>query len=235
MRIALKSQSRKVGVLTSSSCVVHAIRVEGTIGLKVAQCASTPGFKYLAGGSELFLAGTRSLMERQNVNSQEEKLHNSEDVSVNTTTTNNNNNNKPLRPQSLMVVGDTFVDVLCGPLGGMPGWGDAIVSPDPIRAVPGGCSLNVACNYVRMCGRESASLYTGIGSDAFGDIPKAHLRKIGVKVEEAESEDKAAPTGVCVVLTGPDDRSLVFHSGMFLRFCVNARTSSVDLSVCPYV
>ena len=118
----------------------------------------------------------------------------------------------------ILVVGDTFVDVAAGPLSEMPPWGHAVVSPDPIRALPGGCALNVASSLSRLCSGRTAALYSGIGNDAFGAIPRRHLNQLGVQLHAASCDDPDAPTGVCMVVSGPHDRSLIFHSGIADRF-----------------
>lgn len=130
---------------------------------------------------------------------------------------------------SVLVVGDTFVDVLAGPLQNMPEWGHAVVSPAPIRALPGGCALNVASSLARL--NVQTVLYSGIGNDAFGAIPRAHLSKMGVTLAEAQCADPAAPTGVCVVISGTQDRSLVFHSGISDLFDADSLTEEVLLAL----
>ena len=116
----------------------------------------------------------------------------------------------------VLVVGDTFVDVLAGPIAQLPAWGHAVASSKPIEVLPGGCALNVASSLARL--RGCAALYSGIGRDAFGDIPRNHLARLGVTLHEAHCADPAAPTGVCLALSGPEDRSLVFHSGVADQF-----------------
>ena len=134
---------------------------------------------------------------------------------------------------SVLVVGDTFVDVLAGPLDDMPEWGHAVVSPAPIRALPGGCALNVASSLARLNVRTV--LYSGIGNDAFGAIPRAHLSKMGVTLAEAQCSDPAAPTGVCMVISGTKDRSLVFHSGISDLFNADSLTEEVLQGLQPGV
>ena len=69
---------------------------------------------------------------------------------------------------TVLVVGDSFVDVLAGPLPNLPTFGTNTVSPEPIAALPGGSALNVACNLQRL--RGGTALFTGVGRDAFGEI-----------------------------------------------------------------
>ena len=132
-------------------------------------------------------------------------------------------------PSSVLVVGDTFVDVIAGPLHDMPEWGHAVVSPAPRRALPGGCALNVASSLAQL--NVQTVLYSGIGTDAFGAISRAHLSKMGVTLVEAQCLDPTAPTGVCMVISGTRDRSLVFHSGISDLFDADSLTEEALLAL----
>ena len=114
--------------------------------------------------------------------------------------------------RTILVVGDSFCDVNAGPLTSLPQWGINTVSPAPILAQPGGAALNVASWLQRL--RGDACLFSGIGSDQFGDMLRRHLEKIGVRLLEAKSADAALPTGVCMVLSGPEDRAFCSHFGV---------------------
>ena len=113
--------------------------------------------------------------------------------------------------RTVLVVGDSFCDVLAGPLASLPKWGVNVVSPSPILAQPGGAALNVACGLARL--RGNTTLFSGIGRDAFGDLLRAHLSQVGVQLIEAGG-DTSQPTGVCMVLSGPDDRAFCSHFGV---------------------
>jgi sugar/nucleoside kinase (ribokinase family) len=114
--------------------------------------------------------------------------------------------------RTILVVGDAFCDVNAGPLTTLPRWGTNTVSPEPILAHPGGAALNVASWLQRLRGGNVA-LFTGIGRDAFGDLLRLHLSSFGVRLLEAAS-DSTAPTGVCMVLSGPEDRAFCSHFGV---------------------
>eukprot|EP00937_MAST-01D_sp_MAST-1D-sp2_P002929 g2929.t1 len=115
--------------------------------------------------------------------------------------------------KGVLVVGDSFVDVLAGPLPRLPSLGTNVISPKPIAALPGGAALNVAANLRRLRGDVEVSLFTGLGSDAFGEIPRAHCAALGVRLLEAEV-DQCLPTGVCLVLSGSTDRAFCSHFGV---------------------
>jgi sugar/nucleoside kinase (ribokinase family) len=136
------------------------------------------------------------------------------------------------RPR-VLVVGDTFVDVLAGPLPSIPAWGGAVVSPNPIQAVAGGCGHNVAAALVRLGGRGSAALYSGVGRDAFGQLSLRHMQEVGVPLLAAPCTDEDAPTGVCIALGGAHDRTLVFHSGISDLFDGEALTEERLRSMLP--
>ena len=107
-------------------------------------------------------------------------------------------------PGTILVVGDSFCDVNAGPLPQLPMWGVNTVSPEPILAQPGGAALNVASWLQRL--RGDTALYSGIGHDAFGDMLRHHCGSVGVRLMEAAA-DATQPTGVCMVLSGPEDRA----------------------------
>ena len=115
------------------------------------------------------------------------------------------------KQRSVLVVGDSFCDVNAGPLASLPTWGRNTISPKPILAQPGGAALNVASWLQRL--RGDTALFSGIGRDQFGDMLRRHLTRLGVKLVEAAS-DANAPTGVCMVLSGPEDRAFCSHFGV---------------------
>lgn len=112
---------------------------------------------------------------------------------------------------TILVVGDAFCDVNAGPLQQLPAWGTNTVSPEPILAHPGGAALNVASWLQRL--RGDSSLFSGIGCDAFGGILRSHCALLGVRLMEATA-DVRQPTGVCMVLSGPEDRAFCSHFGV---------------------
>ena len=121
--------------------------------------------------------------------------------------------------RDILVIGDAFCDVNAGPLPKLPQWGVNVVSPQPICAMPGGAALNVASWLQRL--RGGVTLYTGIGHDAFGDMLRQHCTKFGLRLIEAPS-DARQPTGVCMVLAGPDDRAFCSHFGISDTFDASA-------------
>ena len=126
----------------------------------------------------------------------------------------------PPPPHRILVVGDAFVDVHAGPLADLPTWGTNTVSPEPIAAMPGGAALNVASWLQRLLG-GGVVLYTGIGRDSFGDLLRAHCAALGLELWEAAAE-AGAPTGVCMVLSGREDRAFCSHFGVSDTFDAEA-------------
>ena len=112
---------------------------------------------------------------------------------------------------TVLVVGDSFVDVHAGPIDALPSWGTNTVSPSPIVALPGGAALNVASGLHRL--RGNTVLFSGIGRDPFGDVLRSHCTRLGLRLWEATA-DETAPTGVCMVLSGPQDRAFCSHFGI---------------------
>ncbi|MFL6162408.1 MAG: carbohydrate kinase family protein [Jatrophihabitantaceae bacterium] len=108
---------------------------------------------------------------------------------------------------SVVCLGDVMVDVLArlpGPL--------AIGSdtPAPVALRPGGSAANTAC-WLSSLGVPV--LFVGrVGDDPFGRDAIAALRSAGVR--RRVSVDPRAPTGVCIVLIGPDgERTMVPSAG----------------------
>ena len=126
---------------------------------------------------------------------------------------------------SVIVVGDSFVDVHAGPLQSLPIWGTNTISPSPIAALPGGAALNVASGLQRLC-CSGVVLFSGIGRDAFGDLLRAHCARIGLYLREAAAE-ASQPTGVCMVLSGPEDRAFCSHFGVSDTFDAAELTDDV--------
>ena len=118
--------------------------------------------------------------------------------------------------RSMLVVGDAFADVIAGPLSNLPMWGRNTVSPGAIEAQPGGAAVNVASGL--HCLRGDTYLFTGIGHDAFGDMLRRHCSRIGLQLLEAACSDTAQPTGVCLVLSSPEDRAFCSHFGISDQF-----------------
>lgn len=113
-----------------------------------------------------------------------------------------------IRPDGRVVcLGDVLVDVAALLPGPLVLGSD---TPAPVSCRPGGSAANTAA-WLAHLGVPCA--FAGrVGDDAFGRDAVAELRAHGV--QSFVSVDPAAPTGVCLVLVGPDgERTMVPSAG----------------------
>lgn len=106
------------------------------------------------------------------------------------------------------VLGDAFCDIVAGPLTAMPRWGSDLECPH-ISQLAGGSALNVAVHLGALCASNESrtcSFHGLVGNDPFGGFLRQRLAEVGVSDEMESSE---AGTGVCIVLSGLDDRGFV--------------------------
>ncbi|DBA04647.1 TPA: hypothetical protein N0F65_012230 [Lagenidium giganteum] len=123
------------------------------------------------------------------------------------------------------VIGDSFVDVVAGTLAPeqLPKWGGDVECSLPIEMQPGGSALNTATHLANIARlhpthRLQVELHTVVGTDAFADVLKHHLSSHGIRLSSPGL--KNVPTGVCIVLSGVEDRSFVTHYGAVRKFAV---------------
>ncbi|TYZ64716.1 hypothetical protein PybrP1_011070 [[Pythium] brassicae (nom. inval.)] len=123
------------------------------------------------------------------------------------------------------VLGDSFVDVVAGTLAPeqLPKWGGDVECSRPIQLQPGGSALNTATHIGKLAlGHPhhtlTVELHTVIGTDAFAPVIQAHLTAHSVALSSPVLE--GVPTGVCIVLSGTQDRSFITHYGAAREFSV---------------
>ena len=110
------------------------------------------------------------------------------------------------------VLGDAFCDIVAGPLTAMPRWGADLECPH-ISQLAGGSALNVSVHLGALCASNESrtcSFHGLVGRDPFGAFLRQRLAEVGVSDEMESSE---AGTGVCIVLSGQDDRGFVTQVG----------------------
>lgn len=119
----------------------------------------------------------------------------------------------------IICVGDAMIDILASLPGPLAVGSD---TPAPVRFSPGGGAANTA-SWLAEAG--APTIYLGrVGADGFGRDVVESLRRCGVQV--LVSVDDAVPTGVCLVLIGPDgERTMIPSAG------ANDRLSLDDVSV----
>jgi ribokinase len=106
----------------------------------------------------------------------------------------------------VVCVGDLMVDVLARLPGPLAPGSD---TPAPITFAGGGAAANVAAWLVTA--GATATFAGGVGDDAFGRQAVDELHAAGVRT--AVTIDAARPTGVCLVLIGPDGERTMIPSG----------------------
>ncbi|EKX40257.1 hypothetical protein GUITHDRAFT_56891, partial [Guillardia theta CCMP2712] len=114
----------------------------------------------------------------------------------------------------ICVIGDAFVDILACPLDRMPSWGSDVDCPS-ISQHPGGSALNVAIHLGELLRGtpHTCSFYGLVGDDEFGRFLRSKLADSNVEDRTQSSGDSEASTGVCIVLSGSNDRGFVTHVG----------------------
>jgi len=136
------------------------------------------------------------------------------------------------------IIGDSFADILVGPLQALPQWGQDILSEKPFEIMAGGSALNTAVQMSALKGlvfpsqgnKKGASfdkfkntqitLHTGIAADYFGTLLLSRLHQTGVKASLSKLQ-KGDNTGACLVLTGASDRAFVTHRGVVSTLCLD--------------
>ncbi|KAL3662673.1 hypothetical protein V7S43_012516 [Phytophthora oleae] len=133
------------------------------------------------------------------------------------------------------VLGDAFVDVVAGTLapGQLPQWGGDVECSRPIQLQPGGSAVNTATHLANLSSRNPkhelhVTLHTAVGNDSFADVLKAHLAERNVILSSPTLVD--APTGVCIVLSGANDRSFITHYGAARKFIIEHIDDKMVLS-----
>uniref|UniRef100_A0AAV1UJ68 Adenosine kinase n=1 Tax=Peronospora matthiolae TaxID=2874970 RepID=A0AAV1UJ68_9STRA len=133
------------------------------------------------------------------------------------------------------VLGDAFVDVVAGTLAPdqLPQWGSDVECSRPIQLHAGGSALNAA-TYLADLSRCNpnhelhVALHTAVGEDPFADMLKSHLAEHKVVLSSPALEN--VPTGVCIVLSGADDRSFITHYGAARIFSIEHIDETMVLS-----
>lgn len=107
----------------------------------------------------------------------------------------------------MVCVGHVMLDVVAMLPGPLAAGSD---TPAPVVLRPGGSAANTAAWIVRAGGR---SRFVGrVGDDEFGRRARTDLRTAGVDAQVGV--DRHEPTGVCIVLVGPDgERTMVPSAG----------------------
>lgn len=129
----------------------------------------------------------------------------------------------------IAIVGDSFVDIGAGSIDHVPNWGEDVATSAPIALSPGGSALNT-CIHLQSLLRTSPSstdnhiisFYSAIGQDHYRDFICNFLnQEHGLELSHVAILPHQ-PTGVCIVLSGKDDRCFVTHYGATRAFNIQA-------------
>jgi sugar/nucleoside kinase (ribokinase family) len=130
------------------------------------------------------------------------------------------------------ILGDSFVDVVAGTLSAdqLPKWGSDVECSLPIQMQPGGSALNTATHLSHLGHKNPThefivDLHTCVGQDSFSEVLKTHVSKR--KIQLISPELKEVPTGVCIVLSGTNDRSFITHYGAARKFSIEVSIPSI--------
>lgn len=126
-----------------------------------------------------------------------------------------------IRPKSIQIVGDVYLDMIAK-VGNLPQWdGDTSIEL-PIGTHAGGSALNTAVQLTallntrttRSAPDRSCILHSLIGEDLYGQLVTARIKESGVQL----SAPRAGGQGVCICLSGRRDRAFVSYKGTVARF-----------------
>lgn len=124
----------------------------------------------------------------------------------------------------VLVVGDANPDlVLTGDT--VPRFGQAEQLLDSADLLLGGSAAIVACGLARLGVRTA--LAAVVGDDRFGAVVLDRLREAGVEVSSV-AVDSERPTGLSVVLSGPDDRAILTLPGTIPSLTADAVLEACD-------
>jgi hypothetical protein len=113
------------------------------------------------------------------------------------------------KPLVIAILGDTFVDVVAGPLEALPTWGTDTLVDRPIKLMLGGSGANLATHLTGAMQQDllqtgSASsqcvLHSAIGSDELGQFARQQLQQRQVALSPAPQE-AGAGQATCLVLS----------------------------------
>ncbi|MEO7123298.1 MAG: carbohydrate kinase family protein [Lacisediminihabitans sp.] len=125
---------------------------------------------------------------------------------------------------SVLVVGDANVDlILQGDI--VPRFGQAEQLLDSARLVLGGSAGIMAAGMAKLA--VPTTLLAVIGDDEFGRFTRAELASAGVMTDELIT-DAEAPTGISVILSAPDDRSILTLPGTIPLLTADAVRAAVE-------
>jgi len=117
-----------------------------------------------------------------------------------------------------VAVGDAFVDILT-PIGEeMPKFGGDILARSAIKQLSGGSSCNTASHLASLTKDLGwqVHLFTATGNDSWKRIFEEQSSRSGFILHATCLDD--VQTGVCLVLTGTQDRGFVTYNGAMQRF-----------------
>jgi sugar/nucleoside kinase (ribokinase family) len=110
----------------------------------------------------------------------------------------------------LLVLGDANPDLVLHGGDVVPAFGQAEHLVDDARLTIGGSGAILACGAAKLGLR--IAICTVVGDDVFGQFVREGLLDAGV-LDVGIAVDEAAPTGVTVVLSGPQDRAILTMPG----------------------
>jgi len=124
----------------------------------------------------------------------------------------------------IAVVGDAFVDILV-PVGKeMPAFGSDTLARSAIQQTCGGSSCNTASQLASLSQGLGwkVQFFTAIGNDGWKEVIQKQSQRAGFSLHPIIFDE--IKTGVCVVLSGSQDRGFVTYNGAMEHF----RTEHLD-------
>jgi len=140
--------------------------------------------------------------------------------------------------KSIHVVGDVYLDMIAK-VSSLPKWdGDTLIEM-PIETHPGGSALNTAiqlASLIETRNRDDLTmmrmrfdkcvLHSLVGDDVYGRLVTERVRQTPVVL----SAPSVGGQGVCICLSGSDDRAFVSYRGTVERLCERDLDKSILIS-----
>ncbi len=125
------------------------------------------------------------------------------------------------------IIGDAFADIVVSGIGALPEWGGDALASQPIAMAAGGSALNTSLQFghlvrlfpVIVQAPPIIVMHTALGDDQFGRFLREQVDSTPL-VELSTAAASSAKTGVCICLSGAQDRAFITHRGAVAAFSI---------------
>jgi len=126
------------------------------------------------------------------------------------------------------IIGDAFADIVVSGIGALPEWGGDALASQPIAMAAGGSALNTSLqlgHLVRLFRTTPQAppiivMHTALGDDQFGRFLREQVDSTPLVELSTAAAASSAKTGVCICLSGAQDRAFITHRGAVAAFSI---------------